>query len=74
MEMKLTILRNPKPWKRKPLGGHEFLDNGDDAGGGGVVQDGDGVHEVGQGAQEPTNPVKGGTLTKQLLQRGYQQI
>ena len=34
------------------------------------MQDGDGVHEVGQGAQEPPNPVKGGTLTKQLLQRG----
>ena len=34
------------------------------------MQDGDGVHEVGQGAQEPPNPVKGRTLTKQLLQRG----
>ena len=34
------------------------------------MQDGDGVHEVGQGAQEPPNPVKGGTFTKQLLQRG----
>ena len=59
-----------KPWKGKSLGRHEFLDNRDDASSGGVVQDGYCVHEVRQGAQEPTNPVKGGTLTKEFLQRG----
>ena len=63
-------LNKSVPWKGKSFGRHELLDDGDDAGGGGVVQDGDGVHEVGQGAQEPPNPVKGRTLTKQLLQRG----
>ena len=57
-----------KPWKRKPFGGHELLDDGNDAGGGGVVQDGDRVHEVWQGAEEPSNPVQGRALPEQFLQ------
>ena len=61
---------NVKPWKRKPFRGHELLDDGNDAGGGGVVQDGDRVHEVGQGAEEPSNPIKGRALPEQFLHIG----
>ena len=34
------------------------------------MQDGDRVHEVGQGAEEPSNPIKGRALPEQFLHIG----